>query len=113
MMKWQTAIARFLGLTAAGEAADAPITRVSVLSSGKILVNGRPATSADVTRALVKAKAYRGGVWFFRETTGAQPPPEAVEVFRLIVEHKVPVSLSTKPDFSDFVDDQGIAHRRK
>jgi hypothetical protein len=113
MMKWQTAIARLLGLTAAGEAADAPITRVSVLSSGKILVNDRPATSADVTRALEKARAQRGSVWFFRETTGAEPPPEAVEVFRLIVEHKVSLSLSTKPDFSDFIDDQGIARLRK
>lgn len=65
-----------------------------------------------MARALEKNRAKRGSVWFYRES-GAQPPGEAVEVFKLIVEHKVPVTLSTKPDFSDFIDEQGVARPRK
>ena len=113
MMKWQTAIARFFGLTAAEDEASAPITRVSVLSSGKILLDGRAATPADVAQALEQTKTKRGGVWFYRASAGAEPPSEAVEVFKLIVDYKVPVSLSTKPDFSDYIDDHGIARPRK
>jgi hypothetical protein len=113
MMTWRNAIARFFGLTATGDEIKAPITRLSVLSSGRILVNGRTASAADVAQALEQTKARRGSVWFYRESTGAEPPSEAVVVFKMIVDHKVPVSLSTKPDFSDFVDEQGRAEPKK
>ena len=113
MVKWRAAIARFFGLTAAGDEIEAPITRLSVLSSGRILVNGRAASAAEVAQALEQTKAKRGSVWFYRESAGVEPASEAVEVFKMIVDHKVPVSLSTKPDFSDFVDEQGIAHPKK
>jgi hypothetical protein len=31
----------------------------------------------------------------------------------MIIERKLPVSMSTKPDFSDYVDEQGKSRPRK
>ena len=64
-------------------------------------------------RALEKVKAKRGTVWYYRESGKGEPPAQAIEVFKLIVENKLPVSLSTKPDFSDYVDENGQAQPRK
>jgi hypothetical protein len=109
----QTAIARLLGYVVEERASDSRNTRISVLLSGKILVDGKAATPADVQRALKNAKAKRRTVWYYRESGGVGPPAEAIEVFKMIVEHKVPVSISTKSDFSDFVDDEGKSQPRR
>ena len=109
----QTAIAWLLGYAVEERASDSRNMRISVLLSGKIFVDGKAATPADVQRALKNAKAKRRTVWYYRETGGLEPPSEAIEIFKMIVEHKVPVSISTKSDFSDFVDDEGKSQPRK
>jgi hypothetical protein len=38
---------------------------------------------------------------------------QAIEAFKLIVESKLPISLSTKSDFSDYVDEKGQSLPRK
>lgn len=91
----------------------APVTRLSVLRTGKILLDGKDATISDVRSALETARAKRGSVWYYRESSKGEPPPQAIEVFKLIVESKLPISLSTKPDFSDYVDDDGQSRPRK
>jgi hypothetical protein len=90
-----------------------PIIRISVLASGKILLDGKETPFAAVKRELDKAKSGKSVVWYYRERSKGAPPTEAVEVFKLIVENKLPVSLSTKADFSDYVDEKGQSHPRK
>jgi hypothetical protein len=34
----------------------------------------------------------------------------AIEIVKLVVAHKLPISLSSKPDFSDYIDDEGHSH---
>jgi hypothetical protein len=51
-------------------------------------------------------------VWYYREGAGAELPPEAKQVMKLVVDNKLPVSLCTKPDFSDYVDGKGVSHPR-
>jgi hypothetical protein len=109
----QTVIARLLGYAVEEHAPHSRIMRISVLVTGKIIVDGKAATPADVQRALENAKTKRRTVWYYRESGGLEPPAEAIEVFKMIVEHKVPVSISTKSDFSDFVDDEGKSQPRK
>jgi len=86
---------------------------ISVLSTGKVLLNGKDSTVAEVRRSLKNASAKSSTVWYYRESGKGEPPPQAIEVFKIIVESKLPVSLSTKPDFSDYVDEKGQSRPRR
>jgi hypothetical protein len=92
---------------------ETPITRISVLTSGKVLLDGEETALEAVPRALQRIKARNGVVWYYRESGRGEPPAQAVQVFKLIVENKLPISLSTKADFSDFVDEDGRSQPRK
>jgi len=87
--------------------------RISVLSSGAILLDGQPVDLADLDAALMSAKETSGSVWYYRESVPAEPPPLARTVLELLVKWKLPISLSSKPDFSDCVDPRtGQSHPR-
>jgi GTP cyclohydrolase II len=76
-------------------------------------LDGAETSIGEVKRALEKVKAKRGMVWYYRASGKGEPPVQAIEVFKLIVESKLPISLSTKPDFSDYVDEKGQSLPRK
>lgn len=101
----------FRNLVGGNRAAAASIARISVLASGRILWDGKAATISEVKRALERMKAKSGTVWYYRES--GEPPPEAIELFKLMVENQLPISLSSKADFSDYVDEEGRSHPRK
>lgn len=107
------AILPFWGQAADKDSTRTSASRISVLATGRILLDGKEATIADVRRALERAKAKKGPIWYYRESGKSGPPPQAVEVFTLIVENNLPISLSAKPDFSDYVDENGQSHPRK
>jgi hypothetical protein len=87
--------------------------RISVLSSGRILLEGKKATLAKVKKALAKAQSARNPVWYYRESGKGEPPIEAIEIVKLVVEHKLSIGLSSEPDFSDYIDDEGRSHPRE
>jgi hypothetical protein len=90
------------------------VAKVSVLSSGKVLLNGEPTTLAALDAALSLLAASKGVVWYYRE--GAElvgPPAASKQVTELIIKHRLPISMSTKPDFSDTVGADGRPHRRE
>jgi len=89
------------------------VLRISVLSSGRILLEGKKATLVTVNKALAKAQSAGKPVWYYRESGKGEPPIEAIEIVKLVVAHKLPISLSSKPDFSDYIDDEGHSHPRK
>ena len=86
--------------------------KISVLSSGSLLLDGNPAPLSHLEPALQTLKAANGCVWYYRESASSEPPPEATQVLQLIVHHKLPITFSSKPDFSDFVDLKGVPHPR-
>lgn len=88
-------------------AQPAEVARVSVLSSGKILLNGCASDLSRIEAEFKRLKQVKGAVWYYRENAQAEPRPEAMAVIRLAIANQLPVSMSTKPDFSDHVDDQG------
>jgi|RhiMetdeSRZDD1v2_1073273.scaffolds.fasta_scaffold52397_7 hypothetical protein len=90
-----------------------PSLRISVLSSGKILLDGRKATVSKIKRALAKARSEKDTVWYYRESGKGKPPSQAIEIVRLVVENRLPISLSSRPDFSDYIDDEGLSCPRK
>jgi hypothetical protein len=89
------------------------VLRISVLSSGRILLEGKKATLAKVKRARARAQSARSPVWYYRESSKGGPPIEAIEIVKLVVEHKLPISLSSKADFSDYIDDEGHSRPRE
>lgn len=86
--------------------------KISVLATGAILLDGQPADRKQLDAALERVKQNHGQVWYYRESAGAQPPPAGLAVIQLVVRHKLPISLSSKPDFSDWVDGKGVSHAR-
>jgi hypothetical protein len=92
---------------------ETTVMRISVMPSGKVLLDRDEATIGEMKKALESIKAKGGAVWYYRESGKGDPPAEAIEVFKLIVESKLPVSLSTIPDFSDYVDEEGRSQPRR
>jgi hypothetical protein len=97
-----------LGLAALpGFAQRRPVLQVSVLAEGVLLLDVSLTTLAQLDEALAKLKSSHGIVWYYREGAQSQPPAAAIEVVKLIQKHELPVSLSSRPDFSDYVDASG------
>ena len=103
----------FLNFAAERNLPAAAVTRISVMASGKIFFDGKEVTLSAFKKALAGVKGKNGVVWYYRESGRGEPPAEAVQVFKLLVENKLPISLSTKADFSDYVDEMGKSHPRR
>ncbi len=86
--------------------------KVSVLSNGSILLDGAPVALSNLKAALEQADKTNGRVLYYRENAGADPPSQSQEVMDLVIANKLPISLSTKPDFSDYVDQFGQVRPR-
>lgn len=90
-----------------------PHLKISVLQSGRILIDGKESSIDQVEKGLVKLKSEGGSVWYYREAGQKEPPTEAMEIIKLVVENKLPITLSSKPDFSDYIDENGQSHPRE
>ena len=91
----------------------APAIRISVLASGQILVDGKETTMAELDAALTEFKKTGGTAGYYREAAQREPPPQAREVINLLAGKGIPVTFSSKPDFSDYVGADGQSHPRK
>lgn len=90
-----------------------PVMKISVFQSGKILLDGKESSMAQLEESLNQLKRKGGAVWYFREA-GQQPaPPVAMQVVKMVVVKGLPITLSSKPDFSDYIGEDGQPHLRK
>ena len=76
--------------------------KVSVLADGGLLLDGNTVTFAALSDAM-RAAPQDAVVWYYRENAAADGPPIALEVMKLIADRRLPVRLSSKPDFSDAI----------
>lgn len=86
--------------------------KLSVLASGEILLDGQPIEMDALDLALQTAKSQQGAVWYHREAPAKEAPAQAKAVIDLVIKHKLPISLSSKPDFSDYIDAKGVSRPR-
>lgn len=86
--------------------------KISVLASGHVLADGQAVELAQLAEKLQALQGANGAVWYYREPSSGDPPAQAMEVLKLVVQHKLRISISSKPDFSDYVDSQGVSHPR-
>jgi hypothetical protein len=109
---WIAAIAAVFAPAATANAFAAPDpVRVGVLRDGTILVDGKPESLARLDARLAAAEEGHAGVWYYREG-GASSPSAATQsvmtsVLELVIKHRLPVSLSSRADYSDVINAQG------
>lgn len=89
------------------------IAKVSVLSSGKLLLNGRKSSLQAIDKAFQQLAQEHGRVWYYREDAAEQAPPVAIAVVKLVIKYHLPITLSTTPDFSNYIGQDGRPHPRK
>lgn len=83
------------------------VLKIAVTADGHVTADGRAVSIEALIPILRDLAKSKGTVWYYREAAGAEPHPNALKVLSAIVDHNLPVSLSTKPDYSDAVDDKG------
>jgi len=86
---------------------------VQVSSAGDIRVDGVSMSIDQVDARIAKLANEGGTVWYYREAASGEPHPNAMRVFELVVKHRLPISMSSKPDFSDYIDEKGSSQPRK
>jgi len=86
---------------------DAPKVKIAVMADGRILVDGSPASIDAVRVSLKQLAEQKGVVWYYREGGADKAPPEAIEVIQSVIENRLPIRLSTLPDFSDAIGPDG------
>jgi hypothetical protein len=102
-----------LAVAAPLAAADLPVLKISALADGTLLMNGEPATLSKISPELAKLQQAEGVVWYYRENPSAEQPADVKALFAVIFQYQLPVSVSSKPDFSDYIDRNGNSQPRK
>ena len=70
------------------------VVKVSALSSGKLLLEGQPTTLSALDAVFAALQKSHGVVWYYREdAASAEPPPAAMEVIKLVIKHRLPISM--------------------
>lgn len=113
MIRTLLRLALWLAVFAAMAVQAQPVAKVTVFANGSIELDGRRVTVAALDDALRALATKSGVVWYHRESPAAKPHPNAGLVIQTIVKHRLPVSMSAKPDFSDYVDQNGVSRPRE
>ena len=86
---------------------DAPVLKVAVFADGRLTVDGTASTVQALRKSLQSLSEKHGVVWYYREAGQQEPPPIAMEVIKAVVEARVPIRLSSRPDYSDSIGADG------
>jgi hypothetical protein len=87
--------------------ANPPVLKISAMANGRITVDGLPAT-IDSVRVSLKRLAEQGGVvWYYREDAKNDGPPEAKQIVQAVIENRLSIRLSSRPDYSDSIGPGG------
>ena len=86
---------------------ESKIAKVKVTQTSKIFLNEKQVSLGELKEAFARLKQEDSGVWYYRENPQSEPSAEATSVVQAIIDAKLPVQLSSKPDFSDSIDMEG------
>jgi hypothetical protein len=105
-----SAWAAIAALVGSGNAME--VAKIQVSPSGDIVIDGHGASLQQLERTLAREKKNDGEIWYYREPPTVEPTDAQIRVFTIIMNSGLHVSFSTRPDFSDWVDDEGQSHPR-
>ena len=91
---------------------DTNVAKVGAYEDGRITLNGRAVSIEEIRGAFAELSRNGGAVWYYREAADSEPHPNAMLVVEAIVNARLPVSMSTKSDFSDVVLPDGTVKAR-
>ena len=91
---------------------EGPVGKIAVTAAGVVSFDGAAITLEGLKSKLVDLKKRNGTIWYYREAAGSAPSTQATEVLNLIARSRLPISLSTKPDYSDVVFPDGTIRPR-
>jgi biopolymer transport protein ExbD len=90
----------------------APVMKVAVYADGRILADGHEVSLQQLREAFAQLSKAHGTVLYYREAPQSEPHPNAMAVVQAVVEARLPISLSSKPDFSNVVLPDGTTKPR-
>lgn len=81
------------------------------MADGRITVNTKPATIESLRISLKELARQCGIVFYYREAAQSEAPAQAKEVMQAVIENRLPIKMSTRPDYSDSfgVDSKPVA----
>ena len=79
----------------------APVMKIAAYRSGRVTVDGVAAEPAQLPVTLARLRQRSGVVWLYQEGAEGDRHPNALLVARAIANARLPLSLSSRPDFSD------------
>ena len=89
------------------------VERVLNMADGVILLDDARTSLPEARQRLRDLAGTDTVVWYYRAQSQSEPPEEANLVFQSILESRIPISLSTEPDFSTVVDPGGKVRPRQ
>lgn len=96
-----------LSVSFAQQKPPGPVLKLAVMASGSITVKGAPATLQSLRNSLKTLSQQKGVVWYYREAPNTEGPPIVKEVVQAIVDARLPVRFSSRPDYSDTIGPDG------
>lgn len=91
---------------------DAPVGKIAVAVGGAVTYDGVPITIDELGTRLAELKRRNGRGWYYREPGEEGLPAAAKAVLDLVIANKLPISLFTKPDYSEYVTQDGQTKTR-
>jgi|SRR5438874_604147 len=82
---------------------DALVLKVAVFAAGGLTVNGTASTIQTLRESLRSLSEKHGVVWYYREAGQQEPPPIARKVMQAVIDARLPIRLSSRPDYSDSI----------
>ncbi|HTC86780.1 MAG TPA: hypothetical protein VK686_00710 [Bryobacteraceae bacterium] len=86
--------------------------KIGLLASGEISLDGQQVDLEQLDARLSQANSSQDQLLYYKQDQGPEESPHSMEIMKLVVKHKLPISFSTKDDFSDYVDRLGQTHPR-
>jgi hypothetical protein len=77
------------------------------MADGRITVDGCPTTIDSLRVSLETLAKQQGVVWYYREAGQTKAPPESSMIIQAVIENRLPIRLSSLPDFSDYIGPDG------
>jgi hypothetical protein len=85
----------------------APVLKIAVFADGRLTVDGASSTIPALRDSLQRLSEQHGVVWYYREAGQQEAPPIVTNIMQTILDARCPVRLSSRPDYSDYIDDKG------
>lgn len=88
------------------------VLQLAVYRSGRITADGRDVDPSYLPGVLAGLRRTNGVVWLYREGAAGERHPNAALVARAIAAAHLPLTLSSRPDFSDVLPPDGTTPPR-